>query len=168
MEPSPAAIATAADNIKPLIRQGIFEPGLYAPNSYSLISCFQTLEHVEGPLAISKSVYELLHKGGVYFTISHNRRGMINRLLGKRSPIFDIEHLQLLSPQSVKALMQQAGFTKVQLFRVWNKYPLHYLVKLFPLPKAIKNHVLNLLKATKIGYLPVTLPLGNMAVIATK
>jgi transcription elongation factor Elf1 len=55
IEPSPAAIATAAADIRPMIREGIFTGGEFAENTVSLACCFMTLEHIPDPKgALSK------------------------------------------------------------------------------------------------------------------
>jgi len=168
IEPSPSAIATADPAIRAHIHQGIFVPEACPANSYAFISCFQTLEHIADPLTVSRSCYNALVTGGVYFTVSHNIEGLVNRLLGTKSPIFDIEHLQLFSPQSVVTLMKQSGFTDIKLFPVWNRYPLHYWIKLFPLPKIITRNLVCFLKAIKLGYIKIPINVGNMGVLAFK
>jgi len=168
IEPSPSAIATADAAIKPCIRQGIFEPEQYPDGVYAFISCFQTLEHLYDPLRVSRACYNALAEGGVYFTVSHNILGLVNRLLGTKSPIFDIEHLQLFSPRSITKLMKTAGFTRVELFPIWNRYPLHYWVKLLPLPKPVTRQLVRLLKAIRIGYIQIPINVGNMGVMAFK
>ena len=168
IEPSPAAIETAAGNVKTHIRQGLFAPENYQEYSYSLISCFQTMEHVTDPLMLSKAVYQLLKKDGIYYTVSHNVRGNVNRLLGTSSPIYDIEHMQLFSPHSLKCLLKEAGFTNIRIFPIWNTYPLHYWIKMLPLPKGLKKTLIRLSKQLYFGAIPIPLPIGNMVAIATK
>ncbi|MBI3631208.1 MAG: methyltransferase domain-containing protein, partial [Candidatus Sungbacteria bacterium] len=150
------------------IRQGIFDPKDFTQESYALVSCFQALEHVHDPLLVSRGAYSLLKKGGMYFTVSHNYRGGVNKILGTKSPIYDIEHLQLFSPDSITALMKQAGFSDIRVFPIWNSYPLHYWIKLFPMPKGLKRGVIKGLKAVRLAGIPLAAPVGNMGVIATK
>jgi len=97
--------------------------------------------------------------------VCHDRRALSARLLGFRSPIFDIEHLQLFSPSSARALLEKAGFTGVEIRPLWNRYPLHYWLRLFPLPPSWKARVVSAAKAAGFGYWPVALPAGNLAAI---
>ena len=168
IEPSGAALATARDDIKRYIRHGMFDAAHHQDNSYALVSCFQTLEHVRDPLAMSKAIYTLLKKGGMYYSISHNIDGRLNGVLGESSPIYDIEHLQLFSPASLRFMLETAGFSDICIFSVWNRYPLHYWVKLLPLPVTFKKKFMAFLKVIGIGYIPVALPVGNMAAVARK
>jgi SAM-dependent methyltransferase len=168
VEPSTAPIAAARPGIKALIKHDIFKPEDYEPGTFSLITCFQTIEHVSDPLQMCSDAHSLLKTGGAIFLIGHNRRSVSARLLRKKSPIFDIEHLQLFSPESARQLLKRAGYVSIELKIVRNRYPLHYWLKLFPIPTAPKRKLIGLLKKLKVGYLPIALPAGNMAVIGYK
>ena len=90
------------------------------------------------------------------------------KLLGRKSPIFDIEHLQLFSPASMRALLDSAGFSRIETYSVFNRYPLKYWAKLFPFPAGVKRHVLGGLQVTRPGLWVIPLPAGNLASIAYK
>jgi SAM-dependent methyltransferase len=99
IEPSLAPIAAASPRVRKFIRQGVFNPEDFEPGRFQLISSFQTLEHVPDPLDLCRSAHRLLRRGSALMVVCHDRRAPLNRLLGRRSPIYDIEHLQLfLSP----------------------------------------------------------------------
>ena len=168
VEPSRAPIAAALTNIKPLIREGIFRGDDYAPDSLSLVTCFQTLEHLHDPQAMTREVHRLIKPGGAAFFICHNRRTLSARLLGKKSPIFDIEHLQLFSPHSARYLLEQTGFTKVALMPVHNSYPLRYWLRLLPLSVAVKRSLINILDKMGVGSWPLKVSVGNIAVMIVK
>lgn len=167
IEPSSQVIATADSRVKNFIKQGFFEKKNYREGDFDLISCFQTFEHVSDPLALSRDAYHLLENGGRFYVISHNFRGVVNRILGAKSPIYDIEHLQLFSPKSLRKILELAGFKQIKIFPILNTYPLFYAVKLAPKIPA-KKQVIELIKKIKIGYIPMLLPIGNIAAIATK
>ncbi|HIJ87643.1 MAG TPA: class I SAM-dependent methyltransferase [Desulfuromonadales bacterium] len=168
VEPSRAPIATARPDIKPLIREGVFRGDDYTPNSLTLVTCFQTLEHLHDPMAMAREVYRLIKPGGAAFFICHNRRALSARLLGKKSPIFDIEHLQLFSPQSARYLLEQTGFTSVTLMPVVNRYPLRYWLRLLPLPVMLKRSLITVLDRMGAGGVSFSIPCGNLAVVGFK
>lgn len=165
IEPSPEAIAAARASIRPLVVPGVFKSGVFPERSYSLVTCFQTIEHVSDPLEMCSEAYKLLKRNGALFLIGHNRRALANRLLGRKSPIYDLEHLQLFSPQSARFLLERAGFSGIELRALTNCYPLHYWLKLLPLPNALKRPIVGLLRGRAIGRLPIALPVGNMAIV---
>ena len=90
------------------------------------------------------------------------------KLLGRKSPIFDIEHLQLFSPASMRALLDSAGFSRIETYSVFNRYPLKYWAKLFPFPNGLKSGLMALLDKSRVGRWVVPLPAGNLAAIAFK
>jgi SAM-dependent methyltransferase len=166
VEPSRAPIAAARPEIRPLIREGNFNGEEFPAASFSLITCFQTLEHIYDPLAMTQGVYRLLKPGGAAFFICHNRRALSARLLGRKSPIFDIEHLQLFSPQSARYLLEQTGFTDVTHMPVVNRYPLRYWFKLLPLlPIEAKRSLIALIDRVGAGGLSLSIPCGNLALV---
>lgn len=166
IEPSKAPIRAARDQVRSFIKQGIFNPKDFKKNSLSLVSCFQTFEHANDPLRIAQGAFKLLKKNGVFFVISHNRKALSTQILGRYSPIFDIEHLQLFSPESIRILFEKAGFKKIRVTRFLDTYPLHYWLKLAPLPA--KKKIMALVDKSILGRLSVTLYAGNMAVVGVK
>lgn len=168
VEPSKAPVEAAPPNLRKLIRNKPFRAADYRKNSLSLVSCFQTLEHILEPLRTARAAYSLLKPGGVFFIVSHNRQSFSAKLLGRKSPIFDIEHLQLFSFQSARRLLQKAGFSNIRASRLYNTYPLHYWMRLLPIPRVMKSRLLGWLKGSTLGKLPLSVPAGNMAVVGYK
>jgi SAM-dependent methyltransferase len=168
VEPSDAPIAAASDEIRPLIRRGVFRREDFDAGRFSLVSCFQTLEHVDDPMAIARAAFALLKRGGAAFFIVHNRRALSARVLGRKSPIFDIEHLQLFSPESARSLLEHAGFVDVKVGPIVNCYPLQYWLKLAPVPAKWKPKVLAACARSGVGRVPVAMPVGNLAAFGFK
>lgn len=168
VEPSRAPLAAARSDIRPLIRHGLFRREDFAPEQFRLITCFQTIDHVYDPFALCRDANALLKEDGALFLICHDRRALSARLLGLKSPIFDIEHLQLFSARSASFLLERCGFVDIEIKTVVNRYPLHYWWKLFPLPDRPKRAALAALKKTGLGSLPISLPAGNLAAIGFK
>src|SRR5260221_10652077 len=108
VEPSAAPVEAAKSAIRPLIRQTPFRVGDFDKGSFSLVTCFQTMEHIYDPMALCRDAHDLLQEGGALFLVCHNRRALSARLLGQKSPIFDIEHLQLFSPKSLRYALEKA------------------------------------------------------------
>jgi 2-polyprenyl-3-methyl-5-hydroxy-6-metoxy-1,4-benzoquinol methylase len=164
VEPSAAPIAAAKPHIRPLIRRGVLDCAAFEPGTFSLITCFQVMEHVWDPLAVCRGVFNLLKPGGALVVVVHNRQALSARLLGRKSPIFDIEHLQLFSIRSSRRLFEAAGFSDVRAAPIWNRYPLRYWIKLFPFSPAAKNAMISSAKMSRLLGVPVPLPAGNLVV----
>ena len=168
VEPSAAPVAAAKPELRPLIRHAPFRREDFAPESLRLVTCFQTIEHVYDPLALCQDAFGLLRPGGALLMVCHNRRALLARAMGLKSPIFDIEHLQLFSPDSVRALLKRAGFSQVDVHVVVNRYPINYWARLSPIPRAFKARALELLRSSGLGSFTLAAPVGNLAAIAYK
>lgn len=167
VEPSAAPVRAAAAEVRPLITEGPFRREDFEPGRFRLVTSFQTLEHLSEPLAMCRGAYDLLTPGGALYVVTHNRRALPNRVLGRRSPIFDIEHLQLFSPDSLRVLLERAGFTDVEVRPIVNRYPVHYWAKLLPVPARVRSAALAAV-GPRLASAAVSLPVGNMAAVGYK
>jgi SAM-dependent methyltransferase len=168
IEPSKAPIAYADESVRPFIVNDIFNAGNFEENSFDLISLFQTIEHIPEPMKLVKDISKLLKPDGIFFVACHDYLAPVNRLMGVKSPIYDIEHLQLFSENSICKLLTQSGFSQVKSFNLRNSYPLHYWTKLFPMNKKIKSKVLNILDSSRLGNIKISVNVGNIGAIAIR
>ena len=162
VEPSSAAIAAAPEYRRAWIHEGSFEERDFPPNSFDLICCFMTMEHVSDPEVVAKAAFRLLRPGGAFVAVTHDYRSMVNRLLGKRSPIIDIEHLQLFSERSVRHLFAVAGYTDVTVKAFANIYALRYWMRLAPLPCRVKLIISRLTESLGLKNVKLGLNVGNI------
>lgn len=162
VEPSSAAIAAAPEHRRAWIHEGIFREEDHAPESYDLICCFMTLEHVLDPNTIVSAAGKLLRPGGAIALVTHDYRSWVNRLLGKRSPIIDIEHMQLFSQKSIHTLLELNRFNDIQVHSFHNRYTLRYWARLLPAGTKRKQHLINTL--TRLGLVDhrLSFNVGNM------
>lgn len=161
VEPSSAAIAAAPAPRHEWLRMGIFEESSFNPASFDLICCFMTMEHVRNPMDTALSALRLLRPGGIFVTITHDYGSLVNRLLGKRSPIIDIEHMQLFSKVSICELFKRSGFIEISTAPFINRYSLDYWIRLAPLPKVLKRTLKWISIHTGIGRLKIGVNVGN-------
>ena len=168
VEPSAAPVAAAKPHVRSLLRHTPFRASDFTAESLRLVTCFQTIEHVYRPLELCQDSFRLLKPGGALFVVCHNRRALFSRAMGLKSPIFDVEHLQLFSPRSIRALFSRAGFSHVVVRHVINRYPIGYWARLAPLPAALKPRALELLQKSGLGTLTLAAPVGNLAVVGYK
>jgi len=168
VEPSMAAANQAAPEVRSLIRLGMFDPKDFDPASLSLFACFQTIEHLENPRELCEAASRLLCPGGAIYLVGHDRESPVNRAMGTRSPIFDIQHQQLFSKKSLRYLLESTGFTGVEITTIRNRYPIAYWVKLLPLPAVFKKGLLRIFTASGLGRMSVALNVGNLAAVGYK
>jgi SAM-dependent methyltransferase len=168
IEPSRAAIDDAPPAVRPLLREGMFSASLLEGETPSLICSFMTLEHLPDPGDFVATAHHLLEPGGALAVVVHDWRAPLNRLLGLRSPIIDVEHLQLFSPRALRELLQRAGFEHIELSPIRNAYPLRYWLRLTPLPAPAKRLALGLLERFGLADHNFAMSVGNMLAVGIK
>lgn len=161
VEPSTAAIDAAHPEQRAWIRQGVFEESAFSPETFDLICCFMTMEHVPDPATVARSAFKLLRPGGAFVTVTHDRRSIVNRLLGKRSPIIDVEHMQLFSDASLTALFERSGYEQISIKAFSNRYALRYWLRLMPLPGLMKSFIAAVLARIGCDRLKLSVNVGN-------
>ena len=134
----------------------------------SLITSFMTLEHFLRPYDALRAFHESLQEGGVLCLVVHNRLSWVNRILGRRSPIIDIEHLQIFTPSSVEVMLRRAGFKRCTAKSFSNVYPLSYWLKISPLPRPLKILLLRTLDLVGLDRILISIPVGNLYIEAIK
>ncbi len=162
VEPSSAAIAAAPPHRLNWLREGIFVEKDFEPASFDLICCFMTVEHVEDPTQVALAAHRLLRPGGAFVTVTHDHTSLINRLLGSRSPIIDIEHMQIFSKTSIIELLERCEYECVSTMGFVNCYSLGYWLRLMPLPKLMKDCLKYILALIRIEKYKLGLNVGNI------
>ncbi len=161
IEPSSAAIAAAPAHRRQWLRAGIFREEDFEPGSFDMICCFMTMEHVQDPLLTARGAARLLRPGGAFVTVTHDYRSLVNRLMGKKSPIIDIEHMQLFSQASIRGLFERCGFADIAVRPFANRYALSYWMRLAPLPAGFKQGVRGVTARLGVDRLKLSLNVGN-------
>lgn len=168
VEPSSAPVEAAKKQIKPLIRNELYSPQPFEGRGFDLVTCFQTLEHLYEPKQFLESVIKVLKPGGRLVVADHNFRSLSTLLMRSKSPIFDIEHLQLFSKKSLQALLEKVGLSDVRVRVLYNAYPLQYYLRLFPVPVEFKARLQKAIELVGVSNLRIAAPLGNLIAVGKK
>jgi cyclopropane fatty-acyl-phospholipid synthase-like methyltransferase len=138
IEPSIHAINSSDLSVRENIQHTTLE-SFQSKHGFDIVTCFQTIEHVNDLNGLVVRSKELLFDQGHLVFVCHDRLSLVNRILGERSPIFDIEHLQILNKKGVQLLLQMNGFVDVRVKSISNRYPISYWLLLAPIPKLLKT-----------------------------
>ncbi len=168
IEPGKASVKKAPKWLQKNIKVEIFRKNIYKNNTFNIICCFHTLDHIVDPNKFLQNVYTVLKKGGRALFIVHDTSGLSVKLFGEKSPIFDIEHIYLFNRQNLSGLFIKNKFKILGTFNVKNNYPLIYWVRMVPLSKKIKEFLLIFLNKIGLSNLPISINAGNVGIVVEK
>jgi SAM-dependent methyltransferase len=168
VEPSREAIARADPDIAGALLPGMFRAGLFPDATFDIVCLFQVFDHLPDPAACLYACLDVLKPGGYLLAVNHNVDAVSARILGSRSPIFDVEHTFLYNPVTMATLIRRCGFDVVSARPIANTLSLAHLTWLSPLPSMLKQAALALLRRSGAGARQLRLPIGNLQLIARK
>jgi SAM-dependent methyltransferase len=168
VEPSKHAKEKANPRVRDCIVSDIMRPGLFPADSFDTICCFQVLDHIPDPAALLQECCTVLKPGGCLLCLNHNVESISSKILKERSPIVDIEHTYLYSPETAAALFRNCGFSICEVGSAVNVYSLRYLIHLLPISVELKRFASNIADVSKMAKIQLDLPLGNLFLIAQK
>ena len=168
VDPSRESVAAAPPDIRATIQVGLYGPDSFAPAQLDVVCAFQVLDHAPDPAELLRAAYVHLKPGGIALFINHDAGAASARLLGRRSPIVDVEHTALYDKKTMRRFFEQTGFVVHEVFSVANTYPAAYWAKMVPLPRRVKQPLLRALAGSPVGDIPVRLHAGNLGIIAEK
>ena len=166
VEPSINAIKNSDLSVRENIQHTTLE-NFHRENGFNIVTCFQTIEHVNDLNGLVVKSKELLLDQGHLVFVCHDRLSLVNRILSERSPIFDIEHLQILNKKGVQLLMQMNGFVDVTVTSFSNKYPISYWLLLAPIPKFLKTFIDGKRNKWYLSW-GIRIRVGNLLAVGTK
>lgn len=146
----------------------VFAQGVLPASSASLICFFQMLDHVPDPLGFLVAAHTALEPGGVAVCCVHDTQALSARVLGERSPIYDIEHAYLFNPDNLTRLFQRAGFGRIETFPLVNHYAIRHWLDLAPIPGGVRSMALRMLEKLQLADMRIALNAGNFGVVAQK
>jgi SAM-dependent methyltransferase len=168
VEPSKDAVEKADKRIKDRIIIDIFRPGLFNENFFDLICFFQTIDHIIDPNELLQNCYKMLRPNGIVFCINHNTEALSTRILGERSPIFDIEHIYLFNKSTIKKIFEKNGFEVVNIIDITNVYSFGYWIRMLPFPASMKNFFLHILSFVNLNEKKTSVKSGNIGITVRK
>ena len=168
LEPSHEAVANADPEIRPHLVCDVLRPNLLTPGRFDAVGLFQVLDHLSDPRAALEACHEALKPGGRLLLLNHNVRAFSARLMGERSPIFDVEHTYLYEPRTLSRLCESLGFAVEHARSAWNWCSLGHLARMLPVRDPHKDRLLGAMKRFRAADVSLFLPLGNLCVVARK
>ncbi len=168
VEPSAGALAQAPGWLRPSIVQDVVRPGLFPPESFDTVCMFQVMDHLPDPAGVIAECATLLRPGGTLLMLHHDAAAPSARVLGRRSPIVDLQHTYLYDRRTTGLLARKAGLEPVEAGSVRNVYSARYLAQLVPMGSGLKRRLLGGRAGRALASVRLRLPLGNLYLVARK
>jgi SAM-dependent methyltransferase len=163
VEPSVQAVENAPGTVKTAIINEVFKYGLFQPGHFDVVCAFHVLDHLRRPHEFIRECFRIVDKQGIIILACHNVDALVNKVLGELSPVFDIEHIFLFNPATLRNLVESCGFVPRDEGKVMNTYPLSYWFRYAPVVNDLVERF-----PLWIRNIMLTLYAGNMYICAQK
>ena len=154
------------------IKTESIENALYAPRSFSVITLFDVIEHLEDPRAVLVKLHGYLKKNGILVLNTGDADSLMAKIQGKDWHFFiPPQHFFYFSKKTLTTLLHQAGFRVLAIDRKGKWVTLRYL---FHLARQIQQDALakfgfKLIGGIAPGKIPIYINLfDNITVYAVK
>ncbi len=166
VEPSLDAFHQANYVIKSAIKVDILRQKQFHQNSFDLIAAFQVFDHIANPNKFLSICHSLLKPEGILVLMNHDVASLSAKILGEKSPIYDIEHPFLYSQNTIRRTLENNNYKVMKIYSPTAIFNLKYCLRLLPLPASIKK----MLELSKSWLLNINFKIkpGNIAVYAQK
>jgi len=130
-------IRRVADAFNYDVHVGLFDPNIYAKESFDYVTLDQVIEHVVDPMEIFQGIAQVLKPGGTAIIGTPNSNGWGARLFGRRWISWHIPyHLQFFSRHSMERAARQNGMELRTVRTVTSSEWLYYQwIHLFTCPE---------------------------------
>ena len=169
IEPNPIARSVASRIEGSMIIDGFYERTDYPVDHFDLITMIHVLDHLVDPRITLSHAIKHLRPRGILVAVVHNVDSLLGRLLGDRFPVFNLYHHYFFSKATLAQLFRRRGFEVIDVVKTRNCYSLGFFTKRLPgLPEAIRRGAFGALEATGLATFPVTIPVGNIGIVARR
>lgn len=168
VEPSAQAASQAARRPGVEVISDVMRPGLIPPRTVDVVCMFQTLDHLPDPGAVLDECRAVLRPGGLILALNHDVAAWSARLLGRRSPIVDIEHTYLFDARTMCRLFEARGYEVLAVDPAENLVSIRYLARLLPAPASVRRFEQHWLGSSAFGRWSLWLRLGNVRLVARR
>lgn len=100
------------------------------PNkSVSAAVMIHVLDHLLDPVETLRELKQKLEPDASLLVVTHDESSLLRKLTNTGWPAYCLQHPQIFNPDSIKALMKEAGFEVIHTEKSVNHFPVMYLLK---------------------------------------
>jgi hypothetical protein len=156
------ALSKIVENRKFHIIHDMFGFSHVPDHAASAAVMIHVLDHLLDPVATLRELRQKLKPGAKLLLVTHDESSLLRRFVGWRWPAFCLQHPQIYNPESMRALLEAAGFDVLQQSKTFNYFQVGLLLKHLLWAFGMKVQ-----SVPSFGRLTLGLKLGNMLTIAT-
>jgi len=168
VEPSREAYSVTDDVVKPNVINDFLNNNMFENNSFDVACSFQTFDHVLEPNDFLQKINKYIKPGGYFLQVHHNVNSLLPTLLGSKASTFDVEHIHLWSPKTMKLILKKNGFEVVKIKNITTGYLLGHALERLPLYPFLKKILIKLSTFLKLNKLTIRFPIENMVIVSRK
>ena len=170
LEPVAVAKAEAVKRLPAAnISAHFYEDGLFENDFFDLVSLVHVVDHLVRPERTLSLVWKQLRPGGICIVVVHNAESLLAKLLGERFPVFNFFHHYFFTKQTLRKLFVSCGFEPVRVVATKNCYSVSFFLERLPfLPVGFRSILARIAHSVWIGRIPLSMPIGNIAIVARK
>jgi len=131
VDPSAWAVRSAFEKYGLTLREGGFEDTAVPVSSFQAVTMVDLIEHTPRPVEAVSKAFAILAPGGVLCLVTPNIHSRAARMAGRRWWHFRPGHLAYFSGESLRVLLEGAGFRILETRGYAWTFSLHYLVSRF-------------------------------------
>jgi 2-polyprenyl-3-methyl-5-hydroxy-6-metoxy-1,4-benzoquinol methylase len=169
LEPVPATREIAQKIPGSAILDEFYESTNYPKASFDLITLIHVLDHLVDPSIVLKKAITDLKSKGLIVAVVHNVESLLGRIMGEKFPVFNLYHHYFFSKKTLRNLFEAHGYEVIKVVSTCNRYSLGFFLRRMPgLPNFFRNFLLSFFKGIKLLDLPISIPVGNIGIVARK
>lgn len=127
---SPFAVDYAVQELRLRVFQASGLGELFGPETFDIITLWDTVEHLKSPKQILSEIHELLREEGLLVVQTGDVNSFVAKLSGRWWHLYNLpEHLYFFSRDTLANLLTKLGFHVVAIKYEWTAYSFGYLLE---------------------------------------
>ena len=168
VEPSKKAYLVTDDLVKPHVINDFFKDDTFKKESFDVACSFQVFDHILEPNDFLKKIHKYLKPDGFFLQVHHNVNSFLPTFLGSKASTFDVEHIHLWSPKTMKLILEKNGFEIIKIKNITTGYLLGHALERLPIFPWLKNYFIKFCKWFRLDKIIIRFPIENMVIISKK
>jgi len=166
-EPNVLARERAAKLRNAVISDLFYEQWELPRDHFDALTLIHVVDHLVNPMRVLQKARRELKPGGILFAVVHDVECVLARFTGERFPPFNLYHHYFFSKLTLRKLLATAGFEVLEVKSTLNSYSIGFFLQKAPAFPG-KGLLSQLLVNGRMSRRSVTLPIGNIGVVARK